>query len=196
MNMRSTILVIDNYDSFTYNLVQCIGKILPFATIRVFRNDAIGIEDIKTLCPNKIIISPGPCTPKEAGISTKVIQTFFTTIPIFGVCLGCQCIMTAFGGKIKSATQVMHGKRSIISNLKGDLFKDIPQSFSVVRYHSLVLNKDTLPDEFQVIAYSDDDHEIMGIQHLKYPHLIGVQFHPESISTDFGEGMIQNFLSL
>ena len=191
-----TILIIDNYDSFTYNLVQYVGKILPTASIHVHRNDAINISDIKALNPDKIIISPGPCTPAEAGISTKVIQLFFQQVPILGVCLGCQCITVAFGGEIKQAKHIMHGKSSSISNPSGSLFKGLPSSFSVIRYHSLVLNQDTLSRDLRVIAYSDEDHEIMGIQHVHYQHLLGVQFHPESISTEYGLSMIQNFLLL
>jgi anthranilate synthase component II len=187
------ILFIDNFDSFTYNLVDYVGKISN-DSIEVYRNNAITLEEISLKKPKYIIISPGPKTPSEAGISKAVIETFGKTIPIFGVCLGHQAIGDVFGGKTVGAKRLMHGKTSKISHADHPLFKDVPSPFTATRYHSLVIEKESFPDCLDVIARSDDDNEIMAIQHKSYP-IWGVQFHPESICSPDGLQMIRNFLS-
>ena len=187
------ILMIDNYDSFTYNVVQYFGKL--GADIRVFRNDEITIEDIERLNPEAIVISPGPCTPKEAGISVKAIKHFSGEKPLLGICLGHQSIGFAFGAKIRRAKKLMHGKASdIIHNGKG-IFKGMENPFSAIRYHSLVIDRETLPDIFEITAESEDDREIMGIKHKEH-QTYGVQFHPESILTEDGIKIIENFLNI
>ncbi len=187
------ILMIDNYDSFTYNVVQYFGKL--GADIRVFRNDEITIEDIERLNPEAIVISPGPCTPKEAGISVKAIKHFSGKKPLLGICLGHQSIGFAFGAKIRRAKKLMHGKASnIIHNGKG-IFKGMKNPFSAIRYHSLVIDRETLPDIFEITAESEDDREIMGIKHKEH-QTYGVQFHPESILTEDGIKIIENFLNI
>jgi anthranilate synthase component 2 len=187
------ILMIDNYDSFTYNVVQYFGKL--GADIRVFRNDEITIEDIERLNPEAIVISPGPCTPKEAGISVKAIKHFSGKKPLLGICLGHQSIGFAFGAKIRRAKKLMHGKASnIIHNGKG-IFKGMKNPFSAIRYHSLVIDRETLPDIFEITAESEDDREIMGIKHKEH-QTYGVQFHPESILTENGIKIIENFLNI
>ena len=187
------ILMIDNYDSFTYNVVQYFGKL--GADIRVFRNDEITIEDIESLNPEAIVISPGPCTPKEAGISVKAIKHFSGEKPLLGICLGHQSIGFAFGAKIRRAKKLMHGKASnIIHNGKG-IFKGMKNPFSAIRYHSLVIDRETLPDIFEITAESEDDREIMGIKHKEH-QTYGVQFHPESILTEDGIKIIENFLNI
>ncbi|MCS7199510.1 MAG: aminodeoxychorismate/anthranilate synthase component II [Caldimicrobium sp.] len=184
------VLVIDNYDSFTYNLVQLVGIMLERlwgGEVLVFRNDAITLEEIATLRPTHIIISPGPCTPNEAGISISLIQTFAGKIPLFGVCLGHQCMAQAFGGRIIRAKRLMHGKVSTIYHDGEGVFKGLPNPFSAMRYHSLAVDPEVLPSEFIITARSEDG-EIMGIRHKEFP-LEGVQFHPESIGTSLSAWM-------
>ena len=186
------ILVIDNYDSFTYNLVHYIGELGNEVIVR--RNDEVSLEDIAALNPNKIVISPGPCTPKEAGISIDLIKA--SSVPILGVCLGHQSIGAAFGGTIIKAPQIFHGKLSEITHNNKGLFKGIDNPYSVVRYHSLIIEKNSLPDELQITSVLKDNPDIiMAVQHKERP-IYGVQFHPESIETDFGKKLIQNFLTL
>lgn len=185
------LLMIDNYDSFTYNLVQYLGELGE--DIRVFRNDKITIPEIEALGPDKIVISPGPCTPKEAGISVSVIQTFSGKIPILGVCLGHQSIGAAFGGDIISAPRLMHGKTSMIHHDGKTIFSGLPQPFEATRYHSLIIRRQTLPECFEITAWTDQD-EIMGIRHRQFI-LEGVQFHPESILTTVGKDLLRNFLT-
>ena len=184
------ILMIDNYDSFTYNLVQYMGEL--GADIRVERNDHISIDEIESLAPKKIVISPGPCTPAKAGISVEVIKYFSDKVPILGVCLGHQSVGAAFGGEIIKAGKLMHGKTSEVRHDGKTLFKDLPNPFTATRYHSLVLNRKTLPDCFEITAESDDN-EIMGIRHKELP-VEGVQFHPESILTPNGKDLLKNFI--
>jgi len=185
-------LVIDNYDSFTYNLVQYLGELR--ANPKVWRNDQISLAQIKRLKPKGIVISPGPCTPREAGISNDVIKTFSGQIPILGVCLGHQCIGASFGGKIVRAKRIMHGKTSEIYHRRTDVFRGLPVPFTATRYHSLLVDKKTLPPELQVTAWTDRG-EIMGLRHRRHPTW-GVQFHPESILTDVGKELLNNFLKL
>jgi len=184
------ILMVDNYDSFTYNLVQYMGEL--GAEIRVERNDQISLQEIDALKPQKIVISPGPCTPAKAGISVDVIKYFSGKIPILGVCLGHQSVGQAFGGEIIKATKLMHGKTSMIRHDGKTLFKDLPNPFEATRYHSLVLNRKSLPDCFEISAESDDN-EIMGIRHKELA-IEGVQFHPESILTACGKELLDNFI--
>ena len=188
------ILIIDNYDSFTFNLVHYVEE-NGFKT-EVFRNDKISLKKIQDINPKKIIISPGPCTPKEAGVSLSLIKKFYKEIPILGVCLGHQSIGQAFGAKIVKAKKIMHGKTSEINNLGSKLFKGLPKKFIATRYHSLIIKKNSLNDEFKIIATTKDNNEeiIMGIEHRVY-QCFGVQFHPESIaSIPFGKKIIKNFL--
>ena len=190
------ILLIDNYDSFTYNLVHYVEELNE--KVEVFRNDKISIKQIRKLKPKKIIISPGPCTPNEAGISLELIKTFYRDIPIFGVCLGHQSIGQAFGSKIIRASKIMHGKTSSVTNLGSKLFKGLPKRFEATRYHSLIIQKNTLPNDFKIISDTFDNKSrvIMGIEHKSYP-CFGVQFHPESIATvPYGKKIIKNFLKL
>lgn len=186
------LLMIDNYDSFTYNLVQYIGELGE--DIKVFRNDKITIYEIEKLDPEKVVISPGPCTPKEAGISVELIRHFAHKIPILGVCLGHQSIGAAFGGEIIRAPRLMHGKTSMIFHDGKTIFKGLPNPFEATRYHSLVIKKETLPDCLEITAWSDMD-EIMGVRHKEYI-VEGVQFHPESILTNVGKDLLRNFLKL
>ncbi len=186
------ILMIDNYDSFTYNIVQYMGE-LGFMP-KVFRNDEITIKEIKKFSPEKIVISPGPCTPKEAGISVNIIKEFGCEIPLFGVCLGHQCIGEAFGGKVVRAERLMHGKTSLIYHNNKGIFKNIRNPFDATRYHSLIVERKSLPGCLQVIAETKEK-EIMALKHKKYP-VWGVQFHPESILTVQGKKIIRNFLKL
>lgn len=186
------LLMIDNYDSFTYNLVQYLGELGE--DIRVFRNDKITIAEIEKLNPEKIVISPGPCTPKEAGISINVIKHFAGKIPILGVCLGHQSIGAAYGGDIINAQRLMHGKTSIIHHDGKTIFKGLPNPFEATRYHSLIIKKETLPGCLEITAWTDRD-EIMGVRHKKYL-VEGVQFHPESILTKVGKDLLGNFLNL
>ncbi|WP_422659040.1 aminodeoxychorismate/anthranilate synthase component II [Paenibacillus sp. EC2-1] len=184
------ILVIDNYDSFTYNLVQYLGELGE--EVKVFRNDEIDIAGIKTLAPDHILISPGPCTPNEAGVSLEVIEHFKGSIPIFGVCLGHQAIGQAFGGNVIRAERLMHGKTSPIHHLGTSVFEGLPIPFTATRYHSLLVEKESLPDCLEVTAWTEEG-EIMGLRHKEYA-VEGVQFHPESIITDHGHQMLRNFL--
>ena len=186
------ILMIDNYDSFTYNLVQYMGEL--GADIRVERNDRISIDEIESLAPKKIVISPGPCTPAKAGISVEVIKYFSDKVPVLGVCLGHQSVGAAFGGEIIKAGKLMHGKTSEVRHDGKTLFKNLPNPFTATRYHSLVLNRKTLPDCFEITAESDDN-EIMGIRHKELP-VEGVQFHPESILTPSGKDLLKNLLRI
>lgn len=186
------ILMLDNYDSFTYNLVQYFGEL--GADLKVYRNDALSVEDIGRMRPQKIVISPGPSNPDHAGISLEVIELFKGKIPIFGVCLGHQCLGQAFGGKIIRAGKLMHGKTSQIRHNGEDIFKDVANPFEATRYHSLVIERKTIPDCFEITAESEDN-EIMGIRHRELP-LWGVQFHPESILTTEGKKLLDNFLKL
>ena len=186
------ILMIDNYDSFTYNLVQYLGEL--GANIVVHRNDKISLKEIEQLNPEKIVISPGPCTPEKAGISIETVSHFAGKIPILGVCLGHQSIARAFGGKIIKAGKLMHGKTSMIKHDGKHLFNGLSNPFEATRYHSLVLDKNTVPDGFEITATSDDG-EIMGIRH-KEMFIEGVQFHPESILTSSGKDLLKNFLEM
>ncbi len=186
------ILMIDNYDSFTYNLVQYMGEL--GADIQVHRNDEITLEEIESLAPEKIVVSPGPCTPDKAGVSVDMVKRFAGKIPILGVCLGHQSVGAAFGGEIIKAGRLMHGKTSMIHHDGKTLFKNLPNPFEATRYHSLVLNRKNLPDCFEISAESDDK-EIMGIRH-KELFVEGVQFHPESILTVNGKELLGNFLHM
>jgi anthranilate synthase/aminodeoxychorismate synthase-like glutamine amidotransferase len=186
------ILVLDNYDSFTYNLVHYIGDCGE--EVLVVRNDEISIEEINHLNPKKIVISPGPCTPNEAGISIELIKS--SSVPLLGVCLGHQAIGAAFGGNIIKAPEIFHGKLSTVKHNQESLFKDIANPYSVVRYHSLIIEKDSLPEELEITGVLDDNSDIiMAVQHKERP-IYGVQFHPESIETDYGMKLIENFLAL
>ncbi|MBM7624348.1 aminodeoxychorismate/anthranilate synthase component II [Sporohalobacter salinus] len=184
------ILMIDNYDSFTYNLVQYCGQL--GVDIKVQRNDKITIEEIKELNPEKIIISPGPCTPLEAGISNDVVRNFKGEIPILGICLGHQCIGHVFGANIIRAENLMHGKTSEIHHNEEGIFTDVEVPFIATRYHSLIIERTTIPDCFEITAWTEDD-EIMGIRHKEYD-IVGLQFHPESILTKAGHDLLANFL--
>jgi len=186
------ILMIDNYDSFTYNLVQYFGELGQ--RVLVYRNDAITIKDIKKLNPQKIVISPGPGRPEDAGISCAVIKEFCAEIPILGVCLGHQAIGYCFGGKIVQAKRLMHGKTSKIYHGKKGIFKNIPNPFLATRYHSLLVETKTLPACLEITAWTDES-EIMGLKHKAYP-LWGVQFHPESILTKSGKQILDNFIKI
>ena len=186
------ILVLDNYDSFTYNLVHYIGE--SGQEVLVVRNDEITIKQINDLNPEKIVISPGPCTPKEAGISIELIKN--ATVPLLGVCLGHQAIGAAFGGNIIKAPEIFHGKLSEVEHNNENIFKGIDSPYSVVRYHSLIIEKDSLPNELKITGVLKDNPEIiMAIEHKEKP-IYGVQFHPESIETNFGMKLIENFLAL
>ena len=186
------LLMIDNYDSFTYNLVQYFYGLDQ--EVEVHRNDEIGLEEIKRRKPDYIVISPGPCTPKEAGISVEIIENFKYEKPILGVCLGHQCIGSAFGAKIIPAKELMHGKLSNIKHKGSGIFSNIPNEFKATRYHSLVIEEETMSDDLEVSARTEDG-TIMAIQHKNLP-IVGLQFHPESISTEHGLQMLSNFLEL
>lgn len=186
------LLMIDNYDSFTYNLVQYLGELGE--DIRVFRNDKISIPEIEKLNPDKIVISPGPCTPNEAGISIDVVRHFAGKTPLLGVCLGHQAVGAAFGAEIVNAPRLMHGKTSMIHHDGKTVFKNLSNPFEATRYHSLIIKKETLSKDFEITAWTDQD-EIMGIRHKKFL-LEGVQFHPESILTKAGKDLLRNFLNL
>lgn len=186
------LLMIDNYDSFTYNLVQYFGELGE--NITVYRNNKITVQEIERLKPQRIVISPGPCTPREAGISVDVIKHFAGKIPVLGVCLGHQSIGAAFGGDIIRAPRLMHGKTSLIYHDGKTIFAGLPNPFEATRYHSLLINKETLPACLEVTAWTDSD-EIMGVRHKEYV-LEGVQFHPESILTTVGKDLLRNFLKL
>ena len=188
------ILLIDNYDSFTYNLLQYMAEVSS-KEIKVCRNDEISIQGITNLNPSHIVISPGPCTPNEAGISMEIVKTYKNSIPILGVCLGHQTIGQALGAKVVQAKKIFHGKTSSISHNSQGIFADIQSPFIATRYHSLAIEKESLPDDFRINAWTDDG-EIMALEHQDYPTLIGLQFHPESILTDVGKKLLFNFLNL
>ena len=185
------LLMIDNYDSFTYNLVQYFGELGE--DVRTYRNDEITIEAIEQLKPTRICISPGPCTPHEAGVSVPVLKHFAGKVPILGVCLGHQSIGAAFGGKVVRAKQVMHGKTSPIEHTGTGVFKDLPSPYTIIRYHSLAIERETLPDCLEVTAWTEYG-EIMGVRHKNFP-IEGVQFHPESILSEHGHDLLKNFLT-
>jgi anthranilate synthase component 2 len=191
------LLMIDNYDSFTYNLVQYFGEL--GVEVQVFRNDQISIAQMEKLNPEQIVISPGPCTPNEAGISVEAIKHFAGEKPILGVCLGHQSIGQAFGGKIVHAGAIMHGKTSMIRHKGIGVFREISNSFEATRYHSLVIEQQSLPECLEVTAWTETESgeldEIMGVRHKDYP-IEGMQFHPESILTEYGHKLLQNFLEL
>lgn len=191
MSQKIKLLMIDNYDSFTYNIVQYFGEL--GAEVEVFRNDEITIEQIAARQPDRLVVSPGPCSPLEAGISVAAIQHFAGKLPILGVCLGHQSIGSAFGGNIVRAQELMHGKTSVITTTQHGVFADLPKQFTVNRYHSLAIEKSSIPDVLQVTAWTDDG-EIMGVRHKTLP-IEGVQFHPESILTEHGHAMLKNFLA-
>ena len=189
------LLMIDNYDSFTYNVVQYLGELGYDVT--VFRNDVISIQEIQNLSPSQIVISPGPCTPNEAGISMEVVRYFTGKIPILGICLGHQSIGQVFGGNIKKARKVMHGKLSQIHHISDGIFRNLQTPFKATRYHSLVIDKKQLPDCLEITAWTEDEagetEEIMGVRHKEF-EVEGVQFHPESILSDYGHEILKNFL--
>ena len=188
------LLMVDNYDSFTYNIVQYFGEL--GAQVEVFRNDEITLEGIAARAPDRLVVSPGPCSPAEAGISVAAIQHFAGRLPILGVCLGHQSIGAAFGGKIVRAQELMHGKTSQITTTGQGVFANLPQQFTVNRYHSLAIERDSCPKELAVTAWTEDG-EIMGVRHTGLADAVrmeGVQFHPESILTEHGHAMLQNFL--
>jgi anthranilate synthase component II len=191
------IIVIDNYDSFTYNLVQYLGELateFPVANdIKVFRNDKISIDEIRTLKPEAVVISPGPGRPEDAGISLKLIEQLGQNLPILGVCLGHQSIGQVFGGKIIAAPELMHGKTSQVSHTGVGVFRGLENPLTATRYHSLVIERETCPDVLEITAWVEDN-TIMGVRHRNYPHIQGVQFHPESILTSSGKQLLQNFL--
>ena len=192
------IVLVDNYDSFTYNLVHRLGEIDPSLDMRVFRNDKITVDEIASLEPTHLIISPGPCTPNEAGISVECAKRFAGEIPVLGVCLGHQSIGQAFGARIVRADRLMHGKTDMIHHDGRGLYEGLESPFRATRYHSLVIRPDTLPDAFEVCAWSEfpeGTREIMGIRHREFP-LLGVQFHPESFLTDCGPRLLERFLAI
>ncbi|MFQ5848263.1 MAG: anthranilate synthase component II [Candidatus Methylomirabilales bacterium] len=186
------VLVIDNYDSFTYNLVQYLAELGE--TVQVVRNDKITLKEVEDLQPGRIVISPGPCTPKEAGISCSLVGRFAGRIPILGVCLGHQCIGAAFGGRIVRAGRLMHGKTSLIRHDGGSLFRELPNPFEATRYHSLLVERESLPACLAVSAETAEG-EVMGLRHREH-QVEGVQFHPESILTQVGKDLLRNFLRL
>ncbi|MDB4874093.1 MAG: glutamine amidotransferase of anthranilate synthase [Gemmatimonadetes bacterium] len=188
------ILVIDNYDSFTYNLVQYLGELGTDPVVR--RNDAISVDEIGELAPSAIVLSPGPCTPKEAGITVEAIRRWGSTIPMLGVCLGHQAIGEAYGGVVVRADRVMHGKTSLVQHDGTGVFAGLPSPLEVMRYHSLIVERSTLPDCFDVVAVAEDNTaEIHGMKHREHP-VYGVQFHPESVMTQHGKDLLENFLEL
>lgn len=192
------LIVIDNYDSFTYNLVQYLGELaaeFPVAAdIQVFRNDKISLDEIRAISPDAVVISPGPGRPEDAGISLDLIEHLGPSLPILGVCLGHQSIGQVFGGKIVSAPELMHGKTSLISHAGIGVFQTLENPMTATRYHSLVIDRETCPDVLEITAWVEDG-TIMGVRHRNYPHIEGVQFHPESILTSSGKQLLRNFLS-
>jgi anthranilate synthase/aminodeoxychorismate synthase-like glutamine amidotransferase len=190
------ILLIDNYDSFTYNLVQTLGELEPGIDIEVYRNDRITLDEIDAKKPSHIIISPGPCTPREAGISVDVVKHCSGRMPLLGVCLGHQSIAYAAGGRVIRAKRLLHGKTSMIRHDGKCLFAGLENPFRATRYHSLIVERETLPDDFEICATTDDDpSEVMGLRHRHEP-VFGVQFHPESFLTDQGHKLLANFLAI
>lgn len=191
------ILVIDNYDSFTYNLVQYLGELgkeMPIAAeVQVYRNDKITLEEIRQLNPDAIVISPGPGRPDDSGVSLEIIRELGPTVPVLGVCLGHQAIGQVFGGKITSAPELMHGKTSPVQHTNVGVFEGLEAPLTATRYHSLVIDRDTCPDVLEVTAWVEDG-TIMGVRHREYPHIQGVQFHPESVLTQSGKQLLKNFL--
>jgi anthranilate synthase/aminodeoxychorismate synthase-like glutamine amidotransferase len=188
------ILVIDNYDSFTYNLVQYLGELGAEVVVR--RNDAIGVEEIGAFAPAAIVLSPGPCTPKEAGVTVEAIRRWGSTIPMLGVCLGHQAIGEAYGGVVIRADRVMHGKTSQICHHGTGVFAGLPSPMEVMRYHSLVVDRDTLPESLEIVAVGKDDpSEVHAVKHREHP-VYGVQFHPESVMTPHGKALLKNFVEL
>lgn len=186
--------MIDNYDSFTYNIVQYCREL--GADLKIIRNDAMGVEEIEKLSPEKIIISPGPASPDEAGVTLDAIKYFADKVPILGICLGHQSIAQVFGADVVRATNMMHGKTSTMSRVgECEIFKDLPQEFIATRYHSLIVDKENLPDTIEATAFSTDDNEIMALK-IKDKDIYGVQFHPESIMSEYGHEIIGNFLKL
>jgi anthranilate synthase/aminodeoxychorismate synthase-like glutamine amidotransferase len=192
MTFWEMVLIIDNYDSFTYNLVQYLGEMKVDLEVR--RNDQISLDQIRELNPERILISPGPCSPRESGLSNDIIRTFGPKVPLFGVCLGHQCIGYTFGGEVIVNHRIMHGKTSPIKHDGRGLFQEMPNPFAATRYHSLVIKRETLPDSLEVTAETDEG-EIMGVRHKEYP-VWGVQFHPESILTENGRQILRNFLAM
>jgi len=190
MQRKDVVLVIDNYDSFTYNLVQYLGELGEDVLVR--RNDEITLPEIAPLHPVAIVLSPGPGTPAEAGICKDLLVELGPTLPMLGVCLGHQCLGEAFGGTVRRASQVMHGKVSRVSHAERSVFRGIPSPFAATRYHSLVVDRDSLPPDLEVTAWTDDG-TVMGLRHQRYP-LAGVQFHPEAILTEHGHELLANFL--
>ncbi len=186
------LLMIDNYDSFTYNLVQYLGELGQ--ELKVYRNDKITVSEIEVMHPDRIVISPGPCTPKEAGISIDVIRHFAGKVPLLGVCLGHQSVGEAFGGDVVRAPYLMHGKTSMIHHDGRTIFEGLPNPFEATRYHSLIIKRETLPSVLEISAWTDDGI-IMGVRHKQFP-VEGVQFHPESILTTVGKDLLRNFLKL
>lgn len=192
------IFLLDNYDSFTFNLVQRIGEIDPAIQIRVERNDQVTLQQIEQLQPSRIIVSPGPCSPTEAGLSCDVIRHFGPRMPVLGVCLGHQCLAEVYGAKVVRAGRLMHGKTSLISHSGDGIFAGLPDPFQATRYHSLIVPRETVPDCLQVTAWVEDpgqQFEVMGLQHRDYP-VFGVQFHPESFLTEKGYDLLRNFLAI
>lgn len=186
------LVLIDNYDSFTFNLVQVMGAARPGLEMKVFRNDKVSVAEIEALQPTHIVISPGPCTPREAGISNDVLKAFAPRVPVLGVCLGHQCIGHTYGGIVERAERLMHGKTDLIHHDGKGVYLDMPNPFTATRYHSLIIRNGTLPAEFEVVARTDRD-EIMGVRHKSWP-LEGVQYHPESFLTEQGSKLLLNFL--
>ena len=184
------LLMIDNYDSFTYNLVQYLGELGQ--QVQTVRNDQIDLAGIEALAPERIVISPGPCTPTEAGVSLAVLEHFSGKLPILGVCLGHQAIGQAFGGRVIRASRVMHGKTDTLTSTRTGVFRNLPERFEVARYHSLVVERESLPDCLEVTAWTDDG-SIMGLRHRSLP-VEGVQFHPESVASEHGHALLRNFL--
>ncbi len=190
--MKQKILMIDNYDSFTYNLVQYLGELGQ--ELLVYRNDKLTLEEVKRLKPDRIVISPGPGSPKDAGVSNEVIREMGPKVPLLGVCLGHQCIGAVFGGKVARNWRLMHGKTSPIHHDKKGIFRGLPSPFEATRYHSLVVRREGLPAALQITAWTKEK-EIMGLKHKRYP-IYGVQFHPESILTEVGKELLKNFLKV
>ena len=188
------ILVIDNYDSFTYNLVQYLGELGADVVVR--RNDAVGVDEIGTLTPSAIVLSPGPCTPKEAGVSVEAIRRWGSSIPILGVCLGHQAIGAVFGGSVVRAAAPMHGKTSQVCHNGSGVFAGLPSPMEVMRYHSLIVERTTMPESLEIVAVAQDDpSEVHAVKHREHP-VYGVQFHPESVMTPHGKALLKNFLEL